>query len=66
MGNLRSQLETWVLVKLLTTAFDRIEVEHLGTKLGETLDKQFSPKDSQKLQGRLAMWLRQVAGELDA
>lgn len=66
MANLRNQLETWVLVKLLLTACDRLETANIGTKIGEQLDKRFSLKDSAALQRRLERWLRQVADEIAA
>ena len=66
MANLRNQLETWVLVRLLLTACDRLEAQHIGTKFGEALDRRFSPTDSRLLQTNVAKWLRQVAAEIDA
>lgn len=66
MANLRNRVETWVLVKVLLTAFERLESQHVGTKIGDALDHRFSQTDSQVIQTKLATWLHAVANELAA
>ena len=59
------RLHNWILSKAIIYAFDALDARHVGYKLNLNMNQRFGKAHSDEVQKRLALWLRQVAKELE-
>ena len=69
MGLLRllpQGLKTKLILQGLLEVIDKLEAQQVGTKLNTLLDAKYGATAMNPVQARVAVWLRQVAQELEA
>lgn len=66
LQRLKDKVTTWLAVKAVGWAFERLKAEHLGQQLNVAMDAKVGKTTSDPVQQHLAAWLREVAKELEA
>ena len=61
----RSGFQAWAFTRVVVYGFGYLKHQHVGQQLNQATDQKFGKDKADAVQKELAVWLRQVANELE-
>lgn len=62
---LKDRLAKWLLPHAIAYGFEHLSRKQLGTRLNAAMDERFGKNRSDQIQKELAIWLREVADQIE-